>query len=254
MIQQEEKSQSPILFTPVYPTKLHRNIAGLVRDYFRTIPQVDTILVVNSCARGQAAPDSDLDFAILVKPGTTTVEITGIEYGWQTYYNTQPAFLKYKQSNQFAQLHPDIIQGHFMPAIIEKGGPLDYFEIEIGNHLCFSAPMDDADSYYHELQKKWMPYYNEELRLQRFEMIKDSCYYNLDHISSFIARQLYFEAFDTLYRAFQEYLQALLSLTELILFLITSGLKSKLKNGSINQNYIQSFRPFFRLPILKAMK
>jgi predicted nucleotidyltransferase len=209
MIQQKEKSQSPILFTPAYPTKLHLDAAELVCDYFRTIPHVDTILVVNSCARGQAAPDSDLDFAILVKPETTTVEIKNIQYSWQIYSNTQTTFSKYKQSNQFAQLHLDIIQGHFIPAILEKGGSLDYFEIEIGNHLCYSAPMDVAGPYYHELQKRWLPYYKEELRLQRFEMIKEACTYNLDHISSFVDRKLYFQAFDTLYRAFQEYLQAL---------------------------------------------
>jgi hypothetical protein len=49
---------------PVFPTKLHHNTAELVNNYFRAITKVDTVLVVNACASGQAVPDSDLDFAI----------------------------------------------------------------------------------------------------------------------------------------------------------------------------------------------
>ena len=153
-------------FRPIFPTKLHQDAAELLRDYFLTIPGVDTVLVVNSCARGQAVPESDLDFAILIKPDTTPTEIKNIENSWQIYSKEQPTFLKYKQSNQFAHLHLDIIDGNYTPAILEKGEPIDYFEIEIGNQICYSAPMDNAGYYFKELQNKWLPYYNEELRLQ----------------------------------------------------------------------------------------
>jgi len=194
---------------PSFPTKLHQNTAELIRDYFLTIPNVDTVLVVNSCARGQAVPGSDLDFAILIKPNTTPTEIADIERSWQIYSETQHAFLKYKQSNQFAHLHLDIIDGNYIPTISEKGEPIDYFEIEIGNQVCYSAPMDNAGPYFKELQNKWLPYYNEELRLQRLMMSRNACEYDLDHIPSFIKRELYFQAFDILCKAFQEYLQTL---------------------------------------------
>ena len=62
-------------FKPIFPTELHRVTAESVRDYFLTIAEVDTILVVNSCARGQGVPESDLDFAVLVKPDTSQTEI-----------------------------------------------------------------------------------------------------------------------------------------------------------------------------------
>ncbi len=68
-------------FIPKFPTRLHQDTAELIRDYFLTISNVDTVLVVNSCARGQAVPESDLDFAILVKPGTTVTEIKNIHTG-----------------------------------------------------------------------------------------------------------------------------------------------------------------------------
>jgi predicted nucleotidyltransferase len=74
-----------MMFKPIFPTKLHQDSAELIRDYFLKIPNVDTVLVVNSCARGQAAPESDLDFAILVKPDTTPNEIKSIQNSWQIF-------------------------------------------------------------------------------------------------------------------------------------------------------------------------
>src|SRR5437667_388490 len=115
-------------FIPKFPTKLHQDTAELIRDYFLTISSVDTVLVVNSCARGQAVPESYLD---------------------------------------------------------------------------------NAGPYFQKLQIKWFPYYNNDFRLQRLTMTRNACNYDLDHIPFFINRALYFQAFDILCKAFQEYLQAL---------------------------------------------
>ncbi|MEO6242973.1 MAG: nucleotidyltransferase domain-containing protein [Bacteroidia bacterium] len=181
----------------------------MINDYFLHIPNVDTVLVVNSCARGQAVPESDLDFAVLVKPGTSANEIENLESSWQIYAKAQAVLLKFKQSNQFAHIHLDIIDGNYIPTILEVGVASDFFEIEIGNHICYSAPMDNAGNYFKELQNKWLPYYNEDLRLQRLTMTRNACEYDLDHIPFFIKRGLYFQAFDILCKAFQEYLQTL---------------------------------------------
>ncbi|MFN8256787.1 MAG: hypothetical protein U0W24_13915 [Bacteroidales bacterium] len=196
-------------FKPIFPTELHKNVAGLVRDYFLDITKTDTFLVVNSCARGLAVPESDLDFVVLVKPGTIAAEILEIENNWRNYSANQPEIIKYKKSSQFAHLHLDIIDGNYTPTIIEIGEPADYFELEIGNQICYSAPMEKAGLYFKELQNKWLPYYSEELQQQRLAMIKNACEYDLNHIPHFIKRGLYFQAFDILCKAFQEYLQAL---------------------------------------------
>ena len=200
---------TPLKLQPSFPTKLHSDAADVVRNYFYGNAWVDTVLVVNSCARGDAVAESDLDFAILVKPETTLNEIGEIEAAWQAYAAHQATLLKYKQSGQFAHLHLDIITGNYVPTILEIGVASDYFEIEIGNQICYSAPMDSAGPYFQSLRDKWLPYYGEQLRLQRFEMTRNACLYDLDHIPFFIKRKLYFQAFDILLKAFQEYLQTL---------------------------------------------
>jgi hypothetical protein len=193
----------------VFPTKLHQDAADIVGDYFTNLPKTDTVLVVNSCARGQAVPESDLDFAILVNPDTTTDQVNSMNEAWQIFSGANPAILKYKQSNTYAHLHLDIIQGIYIPAILEPGEPGDSFEIEIGNQICYSAPMNNAGPYFQELKHKWLPYYNESMRSMRLDTIRNACKYDLDHIPKLTKRDLHFHAFDTLNKAFREYLQTL---------------------------------------------
>jgi len=194
---------------PIFPTNLHQDTAEIVRDYFLRIGCVDTILVVNSCARGVAVPESDLDFAILINPGITPTGIESLEASWLQYSTSQATILRYKKSSQFAHLHLDIINGIYTPKSIEIGEPIDSFELEIGNQIRFSTPMGNAGSYFQELEKKWLPYYGEELRLRRLTTARRACEYDLDHIPFFIKRGLHFQAFDILYKAFQEYLWTL---------------------------------------------
>ena len=175
----------------------------------RKCRRADTILVVNSCARGQALPESDLDFAILVSPGTNAVQMNTIHTDWLHFSESEPAILKYKQSNPYAHLHLDIIDGHYTPTILEPGEPGDSFEIEIGNQVVYSAAMHEAGPYFRELQHTWLPYYEEALRSSQLVAIQNACKYDLNHIPLLVKRELYFHALDTLHKAFREYLQAL---------------------------------------------
>jgi hypothetical protein len=69
--------------------------------------------------------------------------------------------------------------------------------------------MHNRGMYFKKLQEKWVPYYNEDLRLQRLKAIKNACDYDLNHIPYLLKRELYFHAFEILCKAFQKYLQAL---------------------------------------------
>jgi hypothetical protein len=106
-------------------------------------------------------------------------------------------------------LHLDIIDGIYKPEKIENGEPIDYFEVEIGNQICYSAPVGTPGAYFQDLQSKWLPFYNDELQQQRLKASINACEYDLVHIPFFVKRELYFQAFDILCKAFQEYLRTL---------------------------------------------
>jgi len=48
-----------------------------------------------------------------------------------------------------------------------------------------------------------------DLRAARLAMVRDACQYDLEHVPFFLRRDLPFQAFDRLYKAQQEFLQAL---------------------------------------------
>lgn len=194
---------------PVFPTPLHQDVANLVVEYFSHLKEVDTILVVNSCARGQAVPESDLDLAILMKPETTALEINNLEENWRHFAGGHDLLLQFKQSGPFAHIHLDLIEGRYVPGLIANGEPIDYFEVEIGNQVCYSAPLGKAGEYFAQLKKQWLPYYSDELQKTRLAAIRQACEYDLDHIPILVRRGLYFHALDVLHQAFQKFLQAL---------------------------------------------
>lgn len=192
-----------------FPTSLHKQTTEAVAAFFSASPVVDTVLIVNSLARGQATSASDLDFAILVDPAVHAADIQHLEQQWTAFAAAHPTFAQFRQSGRFANIHLDIVTGQYAAAIWDDGGGPDYFEVEIGNQVARSLPYADPGPYFQRLQAEWLPYYGEHLRSQRLPMVRDACLYDLDYVPFFVGRGLYFQAFDRLYRAFQEFLQAL---------------------------------------------
>jgi predicted nucleotidyltransferase len=191
------------------PTELHRQIIEIIRDFFLRQNHIDTILLTNSCARGKAVQQSDIDFAILVKQATQPKDIEELENKWNSFQHAEPALAKYKNSHLHAQIHLDIINGVYEPSTWDDGGGPDFFEVEIGNHLVYSRPLAGNGDYCNRLRENWLPYYSDTLQTKRLKMVINSCAYDLDHIPFLVKRGLYFHAFDRLYKSFQEFLQAL---------------------------------------------
>ena len=192
-----------------FPTALHREVADLARRFFSSHADVDTILVVNSCARGRAVAGSDLDMAVLIAPTAPSQQVQSLTLKWQQFMATDPKVQAFRSTGRFTQVHLDVFDGRMIPSVWDDGGGPDSFEIEIGNRVAYAAPLDEAGAYFRQLQSQWLPYYGEELRLSRLAMVREACARDLDAIPFFLGRGLYFQAFDRLYKAFQEFLQAL---------------------------------------------
>src|SRR5262245_36237407 len=79
-----------------FPTELHREVAELAGDFFSAQSDVDTILVVNSCARGRAVAGSDLDLAVLLLPTASSQQIQSLATLWQEFITTQPLIHRFR--------------------------------------------------------------------------------------------------------------------------------------------------------------
>jgi predicted nucleotidyltransferase len=192
-----------------FPTELHREVAELAKEFFSAHAQVDTMLVVNSCARGRAVPNSDLDLAVLITPAAASKAIQSLETRWQEFSMAHPLIRRFRNTSRFTQVHLDVFDGRMIPTVWDDGGGPDSFEVEIGNRLVYAAPFNEAGAYFRQLQSQWLPYYMEDLRLSRLAMVREACNRDLDAVHFYLGRGLYFQAFDRLYKGFQEFLQAL---------------------------------------------
>jgi predicted nucleotidyltransferase len=189
-----------------FPTAEHARTAETVAEYARSLDGVDTVLVVNSCARGRAVPESDLDMAILM---SHPIDEVAMERAWGIHAKLDDTVTGFVGRGPFSQIHLDFFDGEFEPEYWDDGGGPDDFEIEIGNRVAHAVPLDSAGPRFTALQERWLPYYEDPLRLARLEMVRAAALHDLDHVPFYLERSLHLQAFDRLFKAFREYLQAL---------------------------------------------
>ncbi|MBN2258864.1 MAG: hypothetical protein JW704_13795 [Anaerolineaceae bacterium] len=101
------------------------------------------------------------------------------------------------------------MDGLFEPGCHSWTSGPDGFELAIGNLLVYSVSLWERGNYLRQLKSLWLPYYREDLRQVRLEMVRRYCLNNLHHIPGFVARGLYFQSFHRFWHAFGEFLQAL---------------------------------------------
>jgi len=192
-----------------YPTPEHQAAADAITEFFSMRFQVDAVLVVNSCARGKATGDSCLDMNVLVQPEPLHAQRQLLEKEWEGFNATSPIIQSLQQAGQHSVVHLDILDGVFVPRERDEVAGPDGFELEVGNMLAYGVPLWQGSDYLARLKRQWLPYYDEELRRLRLNMVRHSCLDNLHHIPLYVARDLYFQSFDRLYNAYREFLQAL---------------------------------------------
>jgi hypothetical protein len=191
----------------LFPTDIHRAATEAIVARFAATPGLQAILLVNSLARGMGTPESDLDMVMLVDP--LVADVPGLEAEWEVFRATDAAAQRLQQLGLFTKIHLDWTTEISAPATWDDGGGPDDFEVEIGNHVAYSVPLLTRGSRYAELRQTWLPYYGNDLRAARLAMVQAACRYDLDFVPAYTARGLYFQAFDRLYKAHQEFLQAL---------------------------------------------
>jgi hypothetical protein len=187
----------------------HQRAAEKFAAFFRGRPGVDAILMVNSCARGKASPDSCLDLAVILTPETFQQSHKAYESDWEAYYQVEPVFAELERSGLYSNIEPHFEDGSFPPTEhLWTSGP-DEWELGIGNLLAYSFPLWQGSDRFDQLKREWLPYYPDALREERLKMVRYFCQNNLDHVQPFARRGLYFQAFNRFYDAYREFLQGL---------------------------------------------
>jgi hypothetical protein len=139
----------------------------------------------------------------------TDAERRSLEVEWEAFKASHDAIRRLYDLSLASALHLDVIDGVYEPVAWDDGGGPDDFEVAIGNHVAYSAPVWTANDAFDRLKERWLPYYGGSLRQQRLAMARDACLRDLDHVPFYIRRELNFQAFDRLYKAFKEFLQTL---------------------------------------------
>lgn len=187
-----------------YPTATHARAADEALVFLRRLSGVDAVLLVNSCARGRALPTSDLDLAVLA---ASPKEKTRLEEKWADHYRALRVFRDLERLSEFACIHVDFFDGAFRHEPWDSGGGPDSFELEIGNWIAHGRSLFERNERISEIRKAWLPYYSDELRSSRLEMVTAACRMDLVRTRHYVERRLPFQAFENLYKALREFLQ-----------------------------------------------
>lgn len=192
-----------------YPSAIHAAAAEEIVAFFGGAPETAAVLLVNSIARGRGTPESDIDIAVLMAPDVAPEQSAALDARWRAHYAGHPAFERLRRAGRFTGVHLDLFDGTFTAEVWDDGGGPDGFELEVGNRLAYSVALLERGGALAALRAAWLPFYGEALRAQRLAMTAGACRYDLEHVPFYVGRELYFQAFDRLYKAFQEFLQAL---------------------------------------------
>ena len=193
----------------LYPTPEHQHAAEAIVEFFAAVPEIETVCLTCSCARGKASRDSCLDMLVLGRPEVMSAAQAGVEKMWDGFYTTAPVFQRLAAVGKYAHVDLEFSDGYFAPTPRGWTSGPDEFELVIGNYLVYSVPLHQKGDYFDELRSKWLPYYDENLRSERLLMVRKYCLNNLDHIPLYVERGLHFQCFHRFYDAFREFLQAL---------------------------------------------
>ncbi|MHB0859376.1 MAG: hypothetical protein ACYC5M_17645 [Anaerolineae bacterium] len=193
---------------PAFPTDRHRAAAESVVDRFSADQRVQAVLLVASCARGVAVPESCVDITILVAPNDLPV----LRAEWpeiEAFLANDPACRALAEMVPWSSVDLDLSSGEFELDHHSWTTGADMYEVEIGNTLAWAHPMLLRGGRFEQLQDQFLPYYDEALRAERLRSVIRFASNNLDHIVPYARRGLFVQSFKRLYHALEEYLQAL---------------------------------------------
>jgi hypothetical protein len=185
------------------PTTAHRRAAAAAVGFLQTLPAVEAVLVVGSAAR--RADANDLDLTALVAGAADAPEV---ERAFEEFAAASPELSALRDVGPFVAADLHAHDGEFAPQPRTWTSGPDSFELDVGNEVAYAEPLWERGDRYRRLREKWLPFYDDELRAERLDAARMYCVNDLDHVPLMLARDEPFHAFQRLYMAFRELLQA----------------------------------------------
>jgi len=182
-------------------TPAHRAALELAVAFLSGLPEVDAVLLVGSWARGVAHEQSDVDVAVLAR--------APVEAAWDRSEERRRAEALLQPLTRWSTIEVDSFAADVRPEPRGWTSGPDDFELRIGNWIAHSEPLWERGDAFRHLRERWLPYYDEELRARRLAEVVRYCRNDLDHIPWSLGRSDALHAFDRLYHATLEFVQAL---------------------------------------------
>jgi hypothetical protein len=188
-----------------YPTAAHEHATTAITRFFAGREETDAVLLTNSCARGKATLDSCLDMQVIVQPDA----VAQLDAEFRRFAAGNAEIAELERAGRFSDLHLDVSDGIVTLEPIEEEG-IPWSEVSVGTFFVYSVPLHVKGGRYERLRGEWLPFYDDALRLERLEAARWFVLENnLARIPWYVGRELYFQAFDRFYRAFQGFLLGL---------------------------------------------
>ena len=130
-----------------YPTPEHQQAAEAVVEFFAAVPEIETVCLICSCARGKATRDSCLDILVLGTPKAMSTAQARIQKVWDEFYTSAPVFQKLAAVGKYAHVDLEFSDGHFVPTLRGWTSGPDEFELVIGNYIVYSVPLHQKSDY-----------------------------------------------------------------------------------------------------------
>ena len=134
-----------------FPTAEHQIAAEAIKEYFVSNYKIDAVLLVNSCARGRATRDSCLDIVMLARSDETRSPLKALEAGWENFEKSSEIIRDLYKGGKYSVVHPDFINGVFIPREQDESAGPDDFEVEVGNFLAYSVPLWEGSDYFAQI-------------------------------------------------------------------------------------------------------
>jgi tetratricopeptide (TPR) repeat protein len=190
-----------------FPTSAHELAFNEAVDFFKKKKSVLAITLEGSIFRGQGSHDADVDIDVFVKD-SKAINALGKEFD-----TVGPAIVSGLRKQGVTGRFFDI--GLHLRLLEQEPGKRswttgpDEYEIELGHSFVYCKLIFERNGAWTKARKRYVPYYNENLRKKRFKEVLKYCLNNIDHIEPYVKRGLYLQALKRFHNAIEEFLQVL---------------------------------------------